>query len=529
MSELLRVTDFSLEMGNSRPVDGISFTLKQGEKVCLIGESGSGKTLTALSLLGLQPGKIISGDAVFNTPEGTKVSLFKSPQKKLHALRGKHIGYVFQEPGLSLNPSLKVGKQIAETVKTHKGVSESEALEESQKWLEKVGFTNAVDIIKRYPHELSGGQKQRIMLILAMAPEPELLIADEPTSSLDVIAQKQITNLIQKLCEEKNTALLFITHDIHAAIRLGNKIWVMKQGKISETLEKPFLFSGLQNYESERLYKSIISLGECVKTPQKEEIENEVLSVQNVSLTYVSQPLWSGKSAHYALEDVSFTLNKGEVLGIAGESGSGKSSIAKVLTGLAKPRTGNIFVSGKSLYDPFGEIDVNSRNKIRMVFQDPFSSLNPRMPIGRQMEESIVAAGFKKKSEIEGKTHVWLEKVGIPTEWKTRFPHEFSGGQRQRIAIARAMACEPEILICDECVSSLDVSLQRDILDLIHTFRSENGVSILFISHDFRAISYLCDRVMVVEKGRVTESNTIKNIVENPAEAYTKAMIEAVC
>ena len=527
MSELLHVSDFSLQIGSLPTVRHISFSVNAGEQVSIVGESGSGKTVTALSLLGLQPGKITSGKALFQTQNKT-VDLFSLPAKELHLLRGKEIGYVFQEPGLCLNPSITCGKQVAEIIRFHLKKTGRDAYSETLHWLSKVGFTEPERIYNSYPHQISGGQKQRVMLAIAMAPNPKLLIADEPTTALDATVQKQIVELLRSLCIENNTALLFITHDLGLAAAMSSRTLVMHQGKIVEQGNSKEIFSNPRHPYTQQLVHTRITMdtSPAIKPPVGPEI---IVSAKNITASYTDSGLFIKKMPVYALNDISFTINRGEILGLVGESGSGKSTLGQMLMGLKTPDKGKVEIFGKDIFDMEADELRLFLKKFRVIFQDPFSSFNPKITVGNQIQETMAVynmyASSKKRAE---KTEEWLERVGLKREDANRLPDSFSGGQRQRIAIARALACEPEFLVCDECVSSLDVSLQREILTLLLQLQSQFNMGMLFISHDPATVKFMCENVMVLKDGNLVEYGRTAEVWENPTSNYTKGLLEAV-
>lgn len=528
MAALLQISDFSLQINGTSIVNNISFSVGVAERVAIVGESGSGKTVTALSLLGLHPGKITSGKALFITKNGVVVDLFSLNGKKLHALRGSQIGYVFQEPGLCLNPVIPCGKQVAEVMEKHLGISAKDAQKETMEWFAKVGFSEPKRVYDSYPHQLSGGQKQRVMLAIAMAPKPALLIADEPTTALDVSIQKQVMELLRSLCDEHGTALLFITHDLGLASTMGNKLLVMHQGHIVEQGFSSQIFSNPNHAYTQKLLQTRITL----ETKPAEKIlatEEIVVSAEHIKASYNSGELFATKKIIPALNDVSFSIRRGETLGLVGESGSGKSTLAQILMGLKQPDEGNITLFGKNPYGMENEALRQFRKRFRIIFQDPFSSFNPKFSVGSQIQETMAVYNmFGTKKTRSEKTYQWLERVGLSANDYNRLPHTFSGGQRQRIAIARALACEPEFLVCDECVSSLDVSLQRDILNLLLQLQHEYNMALLFISHDPATVQFMCDNVMVLRNGNMMEYGRTADVWSKPTTNYTQNLLNSI-
>lgn len=526
MSELLHISDFSLQIDETTVVNNIGFSIDEGELVCIVGESGSGKTVTALSLLGLQPGKITSGKAMFNA--NTWLDLFSLESKSLHALRGKEIGYVFQEPSLCLNPVIRCGEQVSEVIRTHLKTNAEDAKAETLKWFSKVGFVEAERIYNSFPHQLSGGQKQRVMLCMAMAPKPKLLLADEPTTALDVSVQKQIVELLRSLCTENNTALLFITHDLGLAAAMSSRMIVMHHGEIVEQGPSQKILSAPEQAYTQKLVHTRITLDTPTadKLQAKEEV---VVSAKNITATYSDGALFSSKKNVLALNNVSLEIHQGETLGLVGESGSGKSTMAQILMGLKQPDEGTVNLFGKNIYELGDEELRIFRKKFRIIFQDPFSSFNPKISVGNQIQETMTVYNMhgSKKTRSE-KTIEWLKKVGLQADDYYRLPNTFSGGQRQRIAIARALACEPDFLVCDECVSSLDVSLQRDILNLLLQLQIEYNMSMLFISHDPATVKFMCENVMVLRNGCVMEYGHTIDVWDNPESEYTRGLLASV-
>ena len=528
MDALLTVSGFSLHIGDIPVVHDVSFSLRAGERVAVVGESGSGKTVTALSLLGLQPGRISGGRALLQPAGAPPVDLFSLDGKALHALRGKTAGYVFQEPGLCLNPVITCGKQVSEVIRFHGRMSAREAEAETLAWFRRVGFSEPGRMYGSYPHQLSGGQKQRVMLAIAMAPNPQLLIADDPTTALDVTVRQQVAELLRSLCEENGTALLFITHDLGLAAAMASRICVMHRGRIVEEGDSQSVVSAPREPYTQRLVRSRITLltPPAVKIPASPET---AVSVQNLHAAYRDRGLFVPGDPVYALRDVSFSIRRGETLGLVGESGSGKSTLAQVLMALKPPDSGEVRLFGQNPYAMDKEDLRRFRRRFRIIFQDPYASFNPKLTAGEQIAEALTAYGAAgtKKDRAE-KTAEWLRRVGLHADDARRLPHTFSGGQRQRIAVARALACEPDFLVCDECVSSLDVSLQRDILELLLQLQADMGTAMLFISHDPASVRFMCENVLVLKDGETMEYGPTAEIWKNPASAYTRRLLDAV-
>lgn len=511
MAILLQVSGLSINIDGRPIVKNVTFSVEEGERVCIVGESGSGKTVTALSLPGLNPGRITTGSAFFD--DGRRIDLFSCGNKILHTLRGKEIGYVFQEPSLCLNPVIRCGEQVAEVIRVHKNLSPSEAKVHTLRWFSKTGFDDPERIFQSFPHQLSGGQKQRIMLCIAMAPEPKLLIADEPTTGLDMVTQKQIADLLVSLCRDSKTSLLFITHDLTLAVSVGNWALIMHAGEIVEQGQADSVLKFPKHAYTKKLVAAQIGL-EKAPSPAVGEHNETILEVKDISASYQTESIFGNKKSHFSVRNISFSLRKGETLGLVGESGSGKSTVGRLLMGLKQPDEGNIILFGNDLKDLDGEQLRIFRKKFRIIFQDPYSSLNPKIKVGKQISETMAAYGmYGTAARRKQKTEEWLRRVGLEAEDFHKFPHMFSGGQRQRIAIARALACEPDFLVCDECVSSLDASLRHEILNLLVDLRRERNLTMLFISHDLDAVRYMCQNILLLKNGSMTGYGSVDKVL----------------
>jgi peptide/nickel transport system ATP-binding protein len=462
----LQVVGFGWKKDGKQILDDCSFTLRAGEIVALAGRSGIGKTITALALLGLQPGGIVEGKALFRTSQGGWVDLFSLSGRVLHALRGKEIGMVFQEPSLCLNPAMTCGKQLEEIIRTHGGFNRKNAARETAEWLQKVGLGEAGNFAERYPHQLSGGQKQRLMVAMALAPRPSLLIADEPTSSLDSENARNIMEILTRLCAETAASLLLITHDPDITEKYASRSIAIGELPKAEKSHQPILKTAEKNTDFG--LKNI-----------------PLLEAKNLCVSHTMPKGLFGTKKIRVWENLSFSLQQGETLGISGASGGGKSTLASVICGQLMPEKGELLFYGETVYG----LREKRQVKISMVFQDPFGSLNPKMRIGRQIKE-VMPSG--ENETVSG----WLERVGLSASDAQKYPDEFSGGQRQRIAIARALARKPDLLICDECVSALDYETKWEILRLLDSLREERGISVLFISHDEEALHAICGRIL---------------------------------
>ena len=497
-------------------VKSIDFDLHKGEILGIVGESGSGKSLTALSILGLLPypkafhGK--NSSIVFDGEELIE-------NKNIEKIRGRRIGFVFQEPMSSLNPLHKIGKQIAETLILHQKMSEKEACKEAVRLLELTGVKNAKARLNSYPHELSGGQRQRVMIAMAIANKPDILIADEPTTALDVTVAAQILELLIKLKKELNMSIIFISHDLSVIRKISDRVLVLKSGKI---VEQGSCYDIFKN-PKEKYTRSLIYSSNILKKINNSK-EPFVLNAKNIVVKFVLARNFWGKAKKYltAVDNVSVKLKKGKTLGIVGESGSGKTTLAFALTGLNKYQ-GNVLLEGVNIKN-FKQRDL--RKKIQIVFQDPYNSLNPRMTVADIIGEGIRVHFKKLDSESYlDKIKKVLHEVGLKDDALYKYPHEFSGGQRQRIAIARALAVEPEILILDEPTSALDVTIAAQILKLLQKIQEAKQLTYLFISHDIRAVRALADDIAVMKDGKIIELNSATNVLENPKSGYTKKLI----
>lgn len=521
-------------------VKGLSFHLNKGRTLAVAGESGSGKSLTAFSLMGLLPrGASASGTATLHTANENRQLLSANYPKDV---RGKHAGMVFQEPMSSLNPVMKIGKQLQEAITAHQQLSGKDARQLAIDWLAKVQLPNPEQLFDRYPHELSGGQKQRVVIAMAMCNHPALLIADEPTTALDVTVQQEVIRLMQYLQEQHGTAMIFITHDLALARMIADDILVMYKGEAVEYGAAEQIFNTPQHPYTKALlacrpspeHKGLI-LPSVTDIMNGNELENEQpypTSTGTETLIAVDDlKVWfpgPGKEWYRAVDNVSFTINKGETLGLAGESGCGKSTISKAMMGLVPVKEGHIMFDGKDLATLPPREWRTIRRDIQMIFQDPYSSLNPRMTIGDALKEPLAIHNIVPASELQKEVSRLLNLVQLPTEAAKKYPHEFSGGQRQRIGIARALALRPRMLICDESVSALDVSIQAQVLNLLKELQNELGLTYLFISHDLGVVHYISDRVMIMQSGKIVESGTANDVLLHPQNAYTQKLVAAI-
>ena len=527
---LLSINDLSILLpdGSDRQfaVQNADLQLHAGETVCVVGESGSGKSLTARAVMGLLPAphvRVGSGEIMFGGQDITQVS-----DERLREIRGSEISMIFQEPMTALNPVMSIGDQIDEVFRYHVSMTKKERVEKSIKLLEDVNLPDPAQIINAYPHELSGGQRQRAMIAMALALGPKILIADEPTTALDVTTQAQILELIKDMQKRLDTGVLFITHDFGVVADIADRVVVMQEGNIVETgTAKQVLNNPKHPYT-----KSLIAAIPRLK-PRKarKRSDNIVLRTDQVSKSFGSGlsffGLGKGGREVKAVREVNIELRKGETLGIVGESGSGKSTLARCIIKLMESDGGLIELDGVNISKLDRKNMRTHRNRIQMVFQDPFASLNPRSRVGDIISQGPILQGISK-DDAHATTRELLDIVGLDRRSFDRFPHEFSGGQRQRIGIARALALKPDILVADEPVSALDVSIQAQILELLDKIRKQMDLSMLFITHDLRVAAQVCDNVAVMQYGKVVEIGPTAKLFANPTHEYTKALLAAV-
>ena len=537
MSEnILQVKNLTVSTGTGTKktdiVNNISFTIERGETFVLLGESGSGKSITALSIMRLLPAaiKISDGSVILHT-----TNLFQLPENKMRKIRGAKIGMIFQEPQTSLNPVLTAGQQISETLRQHDNLSKKQCIKRSIELLDAVGIPDAERRINEYPHQFSGGMKQRIMIAIALAGKPDLLIADEPTTALDVTIQAQVLNLLRKLQSETGMSILFITHDIGVAAQMADHIAVMQNGSIVELKTKKELFSNPENSYTQKLFDAIPSWEKRTEENEIEEIERtertSLLKVKDLKVYYpIRKGIFKRTIGHVrAVDSVTIDLHAGETVAIVGESGSGKTTMGKGILQLLEVTSGDITYQKTDL----NKLDAPSLRKLRsdiqIVFQDPYSSMNPRMMVNDIIQEGMLAQGVgESKKERDEHTVKLLEQVGLLPEYRYRYPHEFSGGPRQRICIARALAVKPKLIICDEPTSALDVSVQAQILSLLKDLQKEYQLGYLFITHNISVVEYIAHYVAVMYEGKIVEQGAVEKILKNPKNPYTKNLLSAV-
>lgn len=572
---LLDVRKLSIEFHSgdivTRGLQDVSFHVNPGETVAIVGESGSGKSITSLSILQLlpsPPARITNGQILFSAANSSPVDLLRIPESNMKRMRGNEISMIFQEPMTSLNPVFTIGNQVQEAILLHQRINKKQAKQKTIELFNQVQLPDPANIIKRYPHELSGGQRQRVMIAMAMSCEPALLIADEPTTALDVTVQKAILGLIRQLQLQSAMSVIFITHDLGIVSEIADRIIVMYKGKILEqgsareilhAPSHPYTRSLLAcrpqlHRKGERLptvsdYLTIKEDGSIVAKATanipgahdtrdhskqgalKKTSSTPLLTVKDLDVSFPLRKNILGKTLEHlkAVDDVSFEVYEGETLGLVGESGCGKSTLGRAILHLIKPSAGSIKFHGREI-SSLNEQQLRAlRKDLQIVFQDPYSSLNPRLTAGKALLEPLTVHRLTLNNATRrSRVSDLLKKVDLKEDHFYRYPHEFSGGQRQRIVIARALALSPSFVICDESVSSLDVSVQAQVLNLLNELKRELGFTMIFISHDLSVVRYLSDRIMVMQKGKIIESGPAEEIYLHPKNEYTKKLISAI-
>jgi peptide/nickel transport system ATP-binding protein len=513
------------EQGLKPLVQDLSFDLRKGETLAIAGESGSGKSITSLAIMGLlpQPAVRVTGGAIrFGSQDLTALS-----EPALRSIRGDRIAMIFQEPMTSLNPVMTVGAQLCEAIRAHEPVGRSEARKRAVEALRAVRLSEPERRMGQYPHELSGGMRQRVMIAMALALRPEVLIADEPTTALDVTVQREVLDLLRDLQAEMGTAIILITHDMGVVAEMADRVIVMRQGRQVETAPTLDIFARPQADYTRALLAAVPRMGQG--TPRLPVTGDPIARLTDVVVRYpLRGGLLGGVTANvHAVEHVSFDILKGETFALVGESGCGKSTIAKALVGLA-PHQGRIEIGGKAMEGLDAPALKAMRRKVQMVFQDPMAALNPRMKVGELIAEPLLIHRIGDSASQRAHAADLMARVGLEAQHLDRYPHEFSGGQRQRICIARALALQPDLIIADESVSALDVSVQARVLELLRALQAEFGMSYLFISHDMAVVDNISDRVAVMYLGQIVELGTRAQIFGNPQHPYTRRLIEAV-
>ncbi|GIG29800.1 dipeptide ABC transporter ATP-binding protein [Cellulomonas marina] len=540
---VLAVQDLRVSIGTAEIVRGVSFAVEPGQTLGIVGESGSGKSMTVLAATGLldAPGAVVTGSSVLAPAPGaagspavagagagtTGTQLVGASARTLRRVHGDRVGFVFQDPSTSLNPVLPLGRQIGESLEAHRGMTPRQARTRALELLEAVGIPEPAARLDAYPHQLSGGQRQRVMIAVALACDPALLIADEPTTALDVTTQAQIVALVQALQHDRGTAVVWISHDLGLIGQVADDVTVLRAGEQVESRPVLDLVDRPQHAYTRELLAARPLLGQSHPAPAYPAAA-PLLTVEGLDVRFpVVTP--TGRTHVHAVDDVSFTVRRGHTLGVVGESGSGKSTIAHVLTGLVAPRAGRVDLDGVDVLGQRGAALKALRRRIAMVFQDPFSSLNGRSTVGTSIAEPLQVHGLARgRDGVRRRVGELLELVDLPAGWADRYPHELSGGQRQRVSIARALALEPELVVLDESTASLDVSIQARVLELLARLQAELGLTYLFIAHDLAVVERVSHDVLVLQRGRVVEQGPARQLFADPREPYTRALLAAI-
>jgi peptide/nickel transport system ATP-binding protein len=572
--------EFTTERGTVKAVDNVSFKLRKGETIGIVGESGSGKSVTSLSIMRLinePPGRITQGEIILHSQEFGKIDLTRQSSREMDKIRGNEIAMIFQEPMTSLNPVLTCGDQVMEAILLHQNVNKIVAKKRTLELFEQVRLPRVDAIFKSYPHEISGGQKQRVMIAMALSCNPAVLIADEPTTALDVTVQSTILDLLENICQERGTSIIFITHDLGVIAEIADSVMVMYKGKVVEQGDVWDIFAdpkhpytkGLlacrprldikmqvlptvadfmsvdeEGKMSERMdetgkYASVgealllnfVDEEEIMEHQQKLLLQKPLLQVQNLQTYFPTKKTLFGKTTEWvkAVDDVSFEVFPGETLGLVGESGCGKTTLGRSILRLVEPTSGKVIFDGTDIRSYKKEELRKLRADVQIIFQDPYSSLNPRITIGEAIMEPMQIHGvLKNDKERRERVIELLETVSLKAEHFQRYPFEFSGGQRQRICIARTLALQPRFVICDESVSALDVSVQAQVLNLLNDLKQKFNLTYVFISHDLSVVKFMADRMIVMSKGKIEEIGFADKVYEKPQMPYTQTLISSI-
>jgi len=520
---LLNVDNLSVSFvtrnGTNKAVDNVSFSVEERQITAIIGESGSGKSVSCYAMLGLvpsPPGRIDGGTALFQGQD-----LLALSEAELRAIRGRDIAMIFQDPMTCLNPFMKIGEQLIEPLTLHKGLAKGPAREKAMALLDEVGIRDPQAAMNAFPHEFSGGMRQRVMIAMALINEPKLLIADEPTTALDVTIQAQILKLIAELQTKRDIGVLFISHDLAVVSDIADQIVVMEKGKVVESGEPKAIFENPQHPYTQKLLAAIPSDQKAADTVAPDPL----IRIENLRTWFTPT---AGAEPVKAVDDVSLEIHRGEVLGLVGESGSGKSTLGRSILRLVPITDGQIHFEDTELSSLEGRTLKQFRHRMQMIFQDPYASLNPRMTVYDTLAEPLLLHGLVNKAGLDQAIRELMDNVGLARAFVRKYPHEFSGGQRQRIAIGRALATRPEFIVADEPVSALDVTIQAQILDLLAELTKEYGLTMLFISHDLAVIRQIADRIAVMYHGKLVEEGSTAQVFETPREDYTRSLLAAI-